>query len=57
MVRLEGFHIRKSFLGCIGCIMADSGLEELIKLLYSGEWRRHAYIGWQILGGGGATLF
>ena len=37
MVRLEGFHIRKSYLSCIGCIMADSSLEELIKLLYSGD--------------------
>ena len=37
VVRLGGFHILKSFLGCIGCIMADSDLEELIKLLYSGD--------------------
>ena len=37
VVRLGGFHILKSFLGCIVCIIADSGLEELIKLLYYGD--------------------
>ena len=37
VVRLGGFHILKSFLGCIGRIMADSGLEKLMKLLYSGD--------------------
>ena len=37
VVRLGGFHTLKSFLGCIGCIMTDSGSEELMKLLYSGD--------------------
>ena len=47
VVRLGGFHILKSFLGCIGCIMAELGLEELIKIILF--WGRHAYIGWEIL--------
>ena len=37
VVRLGGFHTLKSFLDCIGYIMADSGLEELIKLVYPGD--------------------
>ena len=37
VVRIGGFHTLKSFLGCIGYIMADSGLEELIKLVYPGD--------------------
>ena len=34
IVRLGGFHTLKSFLGCVGYIMADSGLEDLIRLVY-----------------------
>lgn len=37
ITRLGGFHLLKSFLGSIGAIMADSGLEELIQLVYSGS--------------------
>jgi len=31
---LGGFHTLKSFLGCVGYIMADSGLEDLMILVY-----------------------
>ena len=34
IVRLGGFHTLKSFLGCVGYIMADSGLEDLMILVY-----------------------
>ena len=37
VIRLGGFHTLKSFLGCIGYIMADSRLEELINLVYPGD--------------------
>lgn len=35
--RLGGFHTLKSFLGSIGNIMEDSGLHELIRLVYAGS--------------------
>ena len=37
IVRLGGFHTPKSFLGCVGYIMADSGLEDLMRLVYPGD--------------------
>ena len=37
VVRVGGFHALKSFLGCIGFIMGDSGLEELFKIIYPGD--------------------
>ena len=37
ITRLGGFHLLKSFLGSIGAIMADSGLRELIQLVYHGS--------------------
>lgn len=37
VVRLGGFHLLKSFLGCIGYIMRDSGLEEVFQMIYSGS--------------------
>lgn len=37
ITRLGGFHLLKSFLGSIGMIMADSGLQELIQLVYPGS--------------------
>ena len=46
MFTLEGFHTLKSFLGCIGYMMADSGLEEVIKLVYPGDV---TYISWLLL--------
>ena len=35
MLRLGGFHIEMSFLGCIGHLMAGSGLQELLELVYA----------------------
>ena len=35
--RLGGFHLLKSFLGCIGFIMKDSGLEDVFQLIYPGS--------------------
>ena len=35
LVRLGGFHLLMSFLGCIGYIMAGSGLKELLTLIYA----------------------
>ena len=32
-----GFHSLKSFLGCIGYIMADSGLEKLVQIVFPGD--------------------
>lgn len=37
MTRLGGFHLLRSFLGSIGEIMADTGLEEMIQLVYPGS--------------------
>lgn len=37
VVRLGGFHLLKSFLGSVGFIMKDSGLEEVFQCLYPGE--------------------
>ena len=34
---LGGFHLLKSFLGTFGNIFADSGLREMIQLIYPGE--------------------
>lgn len=35
VLRLGGFHIMMSFLGSIGHLMADSGLQELLELIYA----------------------
>lgn len=37
IIRLGGFHLLMSFLGCIGSVMAGSGLKELLELLYAGN--------------------
>ena len=36
-VRLGGFHTLKSFLEYVGYIVADSGLEDLMRLVYPGD--------------------
>ena len=33
--RLGGFHTQSSFLGCIGHLMAASGLEQILELIYA----------------------
>ena len=35
VLRLGSFHIEISFLGCIGHLMAASGLQELLELIYA----------------------
>ena len=35
VLRLGGFHIEMSFLGCIGHLMAGSSLQELLELVYT----------------------
>lgn len=35
VVRLGGFHLLMSFLGCIGFIMAGSGLKDLLSVIYA----------------------
>ena len=35
VLRLSGFHAEMSFLGCIGHVMASSGLQELLELIYA----------------------
>ncbi len=35
VLRLGGFHTEMSFLGCIGHLMAASGLQELLELIYA----------------------
>lgn len=35
IVRLGGFHLAMSFLGCIGYIMAGSGIEDICSLVYA----------------------
>lgn len=35
ILRLGGFHTQMSFLGCIGHLMAGSGLEELLETIYA----------------------
>ena len=37
MPQLGGFHLLKSYLGTFGVIFADSGLLELIQLIYAGS--------------------
>lgn len=35
IVRLEGFHMLMSFLGCIGYVMAESGIKEALSVIYA----------------------
>ena len=37
ILRLGGFHMLKSYLGTFGSIFADSGLYELVQLIYPGK--------------------
>lgn len=45
IVRLGGFHMLMSFLGCIGKIMAGSGLQELLCELYAEGTVKHILAG------------
>ena len=37
IARLGGFHLLKSFLGCVDYIMKDSGMEDVIQLIHTGK--------------------
>ena len=41
VLRLGGFHTQMSFVGCIGHIMAGSGLQELLELIYANNTVTH----------------
>ena len=45
VVRLGGFHTEMSFLGCIGHLMAASGLQELWELIYASNTVVHMLTG------------
>lgn len=45
IVRLGGFHLLKSFLGAIGNIMAGSGLEDCLEIIYAKNTVRHMISG------------
>ena len=39
--RLEGFHIMMSYLGSIGHLMAGTGLQELLEVIFAGNTVAH----------------
>ena len=45
VLRLGGFHTEMSFLGCIGHLMAASGLQELLELIYASNAVVHMLTG------------
>lgn len=45
VVLLGGFHIRMSFLGCIGALMEDTGLSEVLQIAYPENTVRHILSG------------
>lgn len=45
VLRLGGFHTEMSFLGCIGHLMAASGLQELLELIYASNAVLHMLTG------------
>ena len=45
VIRLGEFHTRMNFLGCIGYIMANSGLSEIFELVYAGNTIPHLFSG------------
>ena len=45
VLRLGGFHTEMSFLGCIGHLMAASGLQDLLELIYSSNAVVHMLTG------------
>lgn len=45
VLRLGGFHMQMSFLGAIGHLMADSGLQELLEVVYASNATRHMLTG------------
>lgn len=45
VLRLGGFHTLMSFLGCIGHLMADTGMQELLECIYAGNTVGHMLSG------------
>ena len=45
VLRLGGFHTEMSFLGCIGHLMAASGLQELLEMIYASNAVVHMVAG------------
>ena len=45
VLRLGGFHTEMSFLGCIGNLMAGSGLKELLDMIYAPNAVEHIFTG------------
>ena len=45
VLRLGGFHTLMSFLGCIGNLMAGSGLKELLEMIYAPNAVEHIFTG------------
>ena len=45
VLRLGGFHTEMSFLGCIGSLMAGSGLKELLEMIYAPNAVEHIFTG------------
>ena len=45
VLRLGGFHTEMSFLGCIGSLMAGSGLKELFEIVYAPNAVEHIFTG------------
>ena len=49
ILRLGGFHAEMSFLWCIGYLMAGSGLQEVLQLIYASNahalWQSHCSSG------------
>ena len=45
VLRLGGFHMQMSFLGSIGHLMAGSGLQERIEVVFTGNAVRHVLTG------------
>ena len=45
VLRLGGFHMQMSFLGSVGHLMAGSGLQELLEVVFAGNAVRHMVTG------------
>ena len=46
VLRLGGFHMQMSFLRSIGHLMAGSGLQELLEVVYTGNTCRDSHDDW-----------
>ena len=46
VLRLGDLHIQMSFLGCIGYLMAGSGLQDVLELVYAKDAVGHNYAQW-----------